>query len=129
MLSHFIYKIFQPYSLDKKEKYPSNFGLDPLNRVRPFIQVPAVLVSTEYVTAQFDMNRPFVDIDVTIDKTNIILFNITTQSMYYMQTDITAGSQRHYFKNVNDWKPTDEIVMYISLSGPVWLGNFNLIAL
>lgn len=127
VMSSFVYKIFHPYSNDKKERYPSNFGLDRLNRVRPYLMSANLRVEFLDITFFYDMNRPINQMGFPMTDFNVLLFNITKQSMLFMQTPIVAGEQEISFHNTNEWSAKDKIVVYGSLSCSSWLGNFNLI--
>lgn len=127
MLSKGIYKIFHPFQDESRYIYPSNFGLDPKNRVRPYILEYRIFVEPRDVNLEFEMSRPFNDLQVQLTTCHIILFNITSQTMIYTSSDIIPDQNIFVLKNTNEWKPTDKIKFYCALSGKDWLGNFNLI--
>lgn len=127
VMSSFIYKIFHPYSLDAKEKYPTNFGLDRLNRIRPVVNNVSIGIKEESIELEFDMNRPYNETGFPITTANIILFNITRQSMCFEQFVFQGGKYAVKLSNTNDWKDGDTILFYMALSCDSWLGNFNLI--
>ena len=49
--------------------------------------------------------------------------------MLYTDAEFQAEWQSYQLKNTNDWMPGDEVILYIALSCPSWLGNFNRIEL
>ena len=128
-MSSFIYKIFHPYKPDDREKYPENFGLDRLNRLRPNVAEVTLKIEDIAVDLSFDMNRPWNGTSFKIAKTNLLLFNITKQSMYFTDMPFVADTQSVSFSNTNHWEQGDTIVAYMSLSCESWLGNFNKIGL
>lgn len=128
MLSSFIYKIFQPYSLSDKEKYPSNFGLDRLNRVRPSVNAVLMRIEEKYVTVDFFMDRLYNGTQFRFKTSNMLLFNITRQSMLFFTDEFSGGPKRYVLDNANGWEEGDEVVFYIALSCDSWLSNFNKVA-
>lgn len=122
-----IYHIFNPYERRRFQRLPKNFGLDKLNRVRPIIVVESFNIAPDKISFYFDNNRPYIGIDMIAKNLEILLFNITKQTMYYVQDDFVAGSHRLGIVNSNDWQPGDEIAIYVAISGEFWLGNFNLV--
>lgn len=129
VMSGFIYKIFHPYSVQDAENYPSNFGLDRLNRVRPVVIDTVLSIRTKIVHLSYDMQRFYNDTGLRLTTTNLLLFNITRQSMYFQQIALKAGQQQIDFMNTNDWENGDMIVIYMALSCENWLGNFNRVAI
>lgn len=127
MLSHFIYKIFQPFSLNKNEKYPSNFGLDPLNRVRADLLNPNLDRADDALVFSFYFNRPYNGTGFHLDYMHTILFNITKQNMMYSKNEIAPEFHEIIFRNTLDWQREDVILVYVALSADAWLGNFNLV--
>lgn len=125
VMSSFIYKIFKPYSINPKEKYPSNFGLDRLNRVRPIVVDTFLSVKTNEIVLEFEMQRPYNGTGFTLTTTNIILFNITLQSMLFSNIELEGGYNQVLFANANEWQEGDTILVYMALSCDSWLGNFN----
>lgn len=128
MLSTFIYKILHLYKPDAPQEYPSNFGLDRLNRVYPVVNEISIGIKENELYLNYAMNRPYNDTEYIIETTNILLFNITQQNMMFQSCPFEAGSQSIKFVNTNEWKDTDEILFYMALSCESWLGNFNKIA-
>ena len=128
MLSSFIYKIFHPYSISDKEKYPSNFGLDRLNRVRPTINAVLMKIDEKYVSVDFFMDRLYNGTQFHFKTSNMLLFNITRKSMLFFADEFSGGPKRYELDNTNGWEEGDEVVFYIALSCESWLGNFNKVA-
>lgn len=129
IMSGFIYKIFHPFNEKVGEKYPTNFGLDRLNRMRPVIVNAEIDITSNEVVLTFDMQRPYNGLSFKIETTNVLLFNVTAQSMLFQAVKLEGGINRMYFENTNEWKHGDEILLYVALSCKSWLGNFNHIAL
>lgn len=129
VMSSFIYRIFHPYKPGAQDRFPSNWGLDRLNRFRPVLRNAGLNVLEKEITLSFDQFRPYNDLGFTITTQHVLLFNVTRQSMLYTNTPLTAGQNICLFENTNDWKKTDEIVFYFALSCESWLGNFNRIDL
>lgn len=127
-LSSAIYHIFNPYQEKIKDTLPSNFGLDAKNRVRPVITDYHVDFKEGYFNIAFEMQRPYNDLFIKLDHIHIVLFNNTKQNMMYQQDSFHAETYIVTFQNTLEWKETDEIYCYISLSSLDWLGNFNLIS-
>ena len=129
IMSGFIYRIFHPYNEKAGEKYPTNFGLDRLNRMRPVIVDAIIDINPEVLSLTFDMQRLYNGLSFTIDTTNVLLFYVTAQSMLFQAIDLKGGINALRFENTNEWKQGDEILLYVALSCKSWLGNFNHIAL
>ena len=108
-------------------KYPQNFGLDRLNRVRPTVFEPEIRVDADDVLVHFNMGRPYVGVDVTLKTTHILLCNLSRDLMLYVAVDFKGDLQDIYLKNTQQWKADDKILWYMALSGDTWLGNFNMI--
>lgn len=128
VMSSFIYKIFNPFNTEPTLKYPSNFGLDRLNRVRPVVVGSTINITSEYVELTYDMQRLWNGTSFVMTTTNLLLFNIKRQSMLYLDIPFRAGEDTLKMPNVNDWLPDDVILFYMALSCESWLGNFNRIA-
>ena len=125
MLSSFIYKIFHPYSLSKNEKFPSNWGLDSLNRIRPTTNTPSIKIDDNDIRIDFEMNRPYNGTQFIFTTSNMLIFNITRQSMLFFTDEFSGGIKEYKMENTNNWQQEDEMIFYIALSCESWLGNFN----
>ncbi|MBR5594609.1 MAG: hypothetical protein IKS96_02705 [Fibrobacter sp.] len=129
IMSGFIYKIFHPYTAAKVNRYPSNFGVDRLNRVRPVITDASIDFKGGVIALHYENQRPYTINDLHIDTSNVLLLNITKQSMLFVQMKFVAGPNDEKLENTNEWGKDDEILFYVALSCPNWLGNFNLFPL
>ena len=121
-----VYRIFNPYQHAKFNKLPKDFGLDRYNRLRADIREQHVRIEPNTVTLTFYMMRPVVGIGVSPNETHVLLFNLSQQNMYYTKIPLRGDTNTVELSNTNKWEPDDKIALYIALSAPNWLGNFNL---
>lgn len=126
-LSNAIYHILNPYKEKLKNRLPSNFGLDSLNRVRPVTFETSIAFKEESFTLHFNMGRPYNDISIQIEEIHVIIFDETQQTMLYAEDKLHGGFYDMVFKNTLDWKESDTLHVYLALSSYNWLGNFNKI--
>ena len=129
VFSSFVYKIFKPYKLNPDENGPSYFGLDPKNRVVPNIIATAFSINEQVVHLSYTQYAPKCEIDFEMDTLNVILFNLTLQSMYFQTLNFVLGEDDIKFDNTNEWKSDNVVLLYAALSCNSWLGNFNKIEL
>ena len=127
IMSSFIYKILQPFNSNKDYEYIKNFGLDRLNRVKPDIPRAFYTIDDLSVVVDYELKLVTNATDFVMTTTNIILFNPSRMSMYFTDIPFEEGHGHVSFKNTNEWKHGDLVLMYISLSCDSWLGNFNLV--
>ena len=126
-LSKAIYRIFNPYHDKIKEVYPSNFGLDPQNRIRPVTTEKEISFDHDEFNLHFNMGRPYNELSVILETVNIIIFNETKQNMMYYEDKFHAGHYYIRLKNTLDWENSNKILVYLAISANTWLGNFNRI--
>lgn len=129
VMSSFVYKIFHPFKPYTPEDYPENFGLDRLDRVKPAVVGTSLYMGQSQVHLSFDMLRPFNGMAFDMTTSNILLFNVTKQSMLFTDIPLQAGTNDIYFSNTNHWTISDIVVAYLALSCDSWLGNFHRIGL
>lgn len=124
-----VYRIFNPYQHTKFNKLPKDFGLDRYNRLRAVVRQQSIKIDENTITLRFYMMRPIVEIGVSPIETHVLLFNLTQQNMYYHYIPLRGDENIVELYNGNKWEPSNNIALYIALSAPNWLGNFNLFPL
>lgn len=125
LLTSAIYRIFNPYQIRKNDNLPSYFGLDKKNRVYPILTETKLSLNGNYWQLTFIQQRPHIEIAEDFKNMHVLLFNKTSISMYYVIESWDGSLQLVEIENTNNWLFDDEIEVYVALSSPNWLGNFN----
>ena len=123
-LSAAIYKVLNPYVKPNYKNPPQSFGLDTSSLMHMQVNVDAFNFADGNIRIGVSFMRPHNSTGFQITKLHCILFNRTSQSMYYKNIELDHQVNTIYFENTQDWKEDDEILFYTAISADNWLGNF-----
>lgn len=128
-LFKYVFRNLNPYDRAHWQVWPNNFGLDKLNRVRAVINPETYTVTSDSISLDFSMGRPWVGIDVVPRDAIFIFFNRTRQDLAATILPFRGDLNNVTVPNDNEWDGFDNTCLYVALGCDGWLGNFNMVYL